>query len=85
MSEYIPAIYVIITLAYALTFYFAYREDNILSILSSFLLFVLSIYIFVNGIDDLNNFVTIMFGAVTLGIGIYVSSVGAMNLFKENL
>lgn len=75
-------IYLVSILAYAILFIgFAFRNVIIL-LFASLLMFPLSVYTFVNGMDIWNNFVTTAFSAVTLGIAAYVGICSGVEMME---
>lgn len=85
MTTYIPAIYFLIFIGYAMLVWSVSIKNKILSILVSFFLIGISIYTFIAGVSDLNNFVTLIFSAVNIGIAFYISLSAGIELMKEGL
>lgn len=84
-TVYIPAIYFLIALAYAIIIWGVSREDKIISILGCFLMIGISIYTFISGVNEMNNFVTLIFSAVNIGIAFFVMLNAGLELMKEGL
>jgi len=82
----LPAIYLIILLSYLMLLFAFMIRNWVLMILTCFLMFVLSIYTFTNGIGAFayDNFVVIMFSAVTFGLAAYISLKTTLELINEN-
>lgn len=83
----LPWIYLIILLAYMMLMFSFFIKNYIMMILSCLLMFALSIYTFVHGIDTTftySNFVVKMFSAVTFGIAAYVSLKATTEIINQN-
>lgn len=85
MVVYIPAIYFIIFLAYAILFLCVLTKNKVGGVLIGMFLMVLSIYTFVNGVNEMNNFVTTFFSALTFAFGVYSSFDAGYNLIMEGM
>ena len=77
-------IYFFIILIYGIWAVALNTENNILAIFSSFLMFPLAIYIFVNGMDIFayNELLCIMFAAITFSIAVITSFQATYNMYK---
>lgn len=82
----VPVIYLVIIFAYSLLFLGLWKEDEIIIILSSFLLFSIPVYTFINGIDIFahNNFLVIMFSAVTFAVAGYCGLRASLEIINRN-
>ena len=82
----LPVIYLVIILAYLGLLFAFFLKDHIFIILVSFVLFALSIFTFVNGIDawSNSNFLVIMFSSVTFAIAAYASSRSTIEMIESN-
>ena len=76
-------ILVIIGLAYAITFFGLWFKDFSITFLGCIFMFGTSVYIWPNGIDTMNNFLTQMFAAVTGGVAAYVGLRSSYELYKD--
>lgn len=74
-------IYFLILLAYGIWLVGVISKNEIVVIASCLLLFPLSIYIFVNGMDIFNNLLTQMFAAITFIIAAYFSFLATSSLY----
>lgn len=78
----IPTIYLIIIVAYIfLSLGFMTRSPPIL-LLSCFLLFGISVFIFKEGMDNFNNTLTMLFAGVNFGIASYISLKSTFEVMK---
>jgi len=79
-------IYFLIALAYGLWILSLILKEKILALFSVILMFPLSIYIFVEGIDifQWNNILVIVFGAVTFAIAAYTGMKVTLETMEEN-
>ena len=80
----IETIYFLIVMIYGLTFAGLFMRSHAITILGCFGMFALAIYILVNGIASFNNFVTDIFGVITLGVAMYVSVKTVIEFIQEN-
>lgn len=77
-------IYFIVALTYGLWVVSMIYKNEILMIFASLLMFPLSIYIFISGMDIFDNFLTTMFAAITFAIAAYSSSQATLSLIQQN-
>jgi len=79
-------IYFLIFLAFGIWIVSLVLKSEILAILSALLMFPLSIYIFVNGMDifDYSNLLVKMFAAVVFAIAVYTSSQATFSLIDKS-
>ena len=81
----VPLIYFLLILAYGLFVISLITKNPTLAILSAFLMFPLSIYIFVNGMDIFahDNILVRMTAAVTFAIACYTSFQATYELYNN--
>lgn len=73
-------VYVIFLLLYILLMIAFYFRDESIGILSGFGIMIAGIYLYVNGAEGVSNFYTQSFAVINLGVGMYVSIRGAIEL-----
>jgi len=78
----IPTIYLVISVAYILFLVSVFMESEIITILTGMLMMAISVFIFINGIDIFNNFVSVMIAGVTFGLGSYIAVRSSIELIK---
>ena len=81
----INGIYFIILFTYTLWVIGISNRNEIISLLSAFCLFGLSVYMFINGIDIFvnDNLLVQMFSAVTFAIAVYTSYQASYSLYQD--
>ena len=81
----VPPEYFIILVAYGLWLLSIIIEDEIIALISSFLMFGLSVYVFAYGIDifTTSNLLTMMFGGVTFALAVYTSFQATQSLMNS--
>lgn len=77
-------IYFFIVIAYAVFLLGFFNRDYAITMLGIFLMYSLSLFIFVNGIDVFNNFLTETFAMVTFGLASYIGIRGGIELIQKN-
>lgn len=78
-----PVLYLLIIIGYGLLIFGFTYQNNIIVLFSSFLLFPVSVYIWANGIQGWENYITQAFAAITLGVAAYTSANAGLELMKE--
>ncbi len=80
----LPVIYLIILLSYLMLMFAFIIRSYIFMMLTCLLMFSVSIYTFIHGIGSFapNNFVVMMFSAVTFGLAAYISLKATFELIK---
>lgn len=80
----LPVIYLVIFVAYIFWMFSVYIRNFATTMLACLLMFGISVYTFKNGISvfSYNNFLVIIFSAVTFGIAAYTSLKVAIDLMK---
>jgi len=79
----IDFIYVAIILVYLFLVLAFYTKEFILGLLASMGLMVTGIYMLINGVGDISNFLTEAFGIINIAIGAYIFINGSLQAFEK--